>query len=313
MALIIALFAVIAGNVYILKLPYDTKIKLLRIQGVTIFEGIIFCGSYIIWQTVKSALHWTRSTIRKICLSLLAVYLFISNTCMFSVLFLMDTNPHWYSMLSFICFGIFAQLIFAVWSLKGLFLMLRVIARIGLIKLHRRKGSDQCGPDFIPSRLGRVSLLLVFLYSVAVGLYGVQQAWKPPNVVMVNFSLPRFPNAMNGLRVLQIADIHLGETVGRKTVQDIVNIAQDLQPGKRFFLRSVSKKPSEYVPPICRKVTQTVSCVVDMIVLVGDLVDGRVDELKFAAEPLKELSPPKGKYFVTGRCISSQKKKKKRS
>ena len=134
-------------------------------------------------------------------------------------------------MLGFICFGIFAQLIFAVLSLKGLFLMLRVIAKIGLIKLHRRKGSDQCGPDFIPSRLGRVSLLLIFIYSVAMGLYGVQQAWKPPNVVRANFTLPRFPSAMNGLRVLQIADIHLGETVGRKTVQNIVNMAQDLQPG----------------------------------------------------------------------------------
>ena len=38
-----------------------------------------------------------------------------------------------------------------------------------------------------------------------------------------------------------------------------------------------------------------------MVVLVGDLVDGQVDELKFAAEPLKDLSPPKGKYFVTGK------------
>ena len=231
LTLVIAIFAIIAGNMYVLKLPYDTKMKILRIQGVTIFEGIIFCGSYIIWQTVKSALHRTRSTIRKICLSLLAVYLFISNTCFFSILFLIDTNPHWYSMLGFICFGIFAQLIFAVLSLKGLFLMLRVIAKIGLIKLHKRKGSDQCGPDFIPSRLGRVSLLLIFIYSVAMGLYGVQQAWKPPNVVRVNLTLPRFPSTMNGLRVLQIADIHLGETVGRKTVQNIVNIAQDLQPG----------------------------------------------------------------------------------
>ena len=42
-------------------------------------------------------------------------------------------------------------------------------------------------------------------------------------------------------------------------------------------------------------------CVVDIVVLVGDLVDGRVDQLKFAAEPLKQLSPPKGKFFVTGK------------
>ena len=51
------------------------------------------------------------------------------------------------------------------------------------------------------------------------------------------------------------------------------------------------------------KTSFTVLWVVDMVVLVGDLVDGRVDQLKFAAEPLKELSPPKGKYFVTGRLL----------
>ena len=49
------------------------------------------------------------------------------------------------------------------------------------------------------------------------------------------------------------------------------------------------------------KTSHVVPCVVDMVVLVGDLVDGQVDELKFAAEPLKELSPLKGKYFVTGK------------
>ena len=34
--------------------------------------------------------------------------------------------------------------------------------------------------------------------------------------------------------------------------------------------------------------------------LVGDLVDGTVDQLKFAAEPLNDINPPRGKYFVSG-------------
>ena len=230
-ALIILVLAILVGNIYILKLPHRIKMQVIRIEGMAIFEAVISCGSYIIWQTVKSALQRTRSTIREICLSLLAVYLLVSNTCLITVLFLLDTEPHWYSYFSFICFGIFAQLIFAVLTLKGLFLMLRGIARVGLIKLHRRKGSDQCGPDFIPSRLGRISLLLVFIYSVTMGLYGVHQAWKPPMVTRVNLTLPKFPSSMNGLTILLLADIHLGETVGRTTVQNIVNIAQDLNPG----------------------------------------------------------------------------------
>ena len=37
-----------------------------------------------------------------------------------------------------------------------------------------------------------------------------------------------------------------------------------------------------------------------MIVLVGDLVDSSVENLKEAVQPLSKLSAPKGKFFVTG-------------
>ncbi len=40
--------------------------------------------------------------------------------------------------------------------------------------------------------------------------------------------------------------------------------------------------------------------VTDMIVLVGDLVDSSVENLKEAVQPLSKLSAPKGKFFVTG-------------
>ena len=233
-AVIIAILAIILGNIYILKLPWHTKAFFYRIQFFTIIQVVLFCGSYIIWQTLKSAMQRTRSSIRKTCLSLLAVYLFISQTCLFSALFLIGTNPHWYSVFSFICFGLYTQLIFAVLTLKGFFLILRGIGKIGLIKLHQRKaqGPDQCSQDFIPSRLGRVSLLVIFIYSVVMGLYGVHQAWKPPTVAMVNLTLPKFPPSLNGLKVLQLADIHLGETVGRNRMSEIVKISQELQPGK---------------------------------------------------------------------------------
>ena len=220
LAVTIAILAIIIGNIYISKLPWHIKTICYKVQLVTLFEGAIFCGSYIIWQTVRSALRRTSGGFGKTCKSLLAVYLFITHTVFFNGL-LVGTNPHWYSILSFICFGIFAQLIFAVLTLKTLFLMLRCIARSGLIKLHQRKtqGADQCTPDFIPSRIGRVLLLVVFIYSVAMGLYGVHQAWKPPVVTMVNLTLPRFPPSLNGLKVLQLADIHLGETVGRERMK----------------------------------------------------------------------------------------------
>ena len=44
--------------------------------------------------------------------------------------------------------------------------------------------------------------------------------------------------------------------------------------------------------------------IVDMIVLVGDLVDDTVEHLKSIVEPLGELSAPKGMYFVTGKIFA---------
>ena len=40
--------------------------------------------------------------------------------------------------------------------------------------------------------------------------------------------------------------------------------------------------------------------VVDVMVLVGDLADGSVKQLKDAVKPLKQISPIYGKYYVTG-------------
>ena len=121
----------------------------------------------------------------------------------------------------------------------------RCIARTGLIKLHHRKsfGPDQCTPDFIPSRLGRVALLVIFIYSMCMGLYGVNQAWKPPQVVEVNITLPKFPPSMNGIRVLQLSDIHLGKSVARETMETIVKIVNHLKPGKLNFVFAFCQSP----------------------------------------------------------------------
>ena len=233
-ASLIAILALILSNYFALSLPYDLARKFYWVEKLVVAEtgGLIAC--WFLWRTVNSALQRTRPKFRGILKCLLGIYLFVSNCSLFPVLiYRVGSSEHWYG---FIIFGIFFHLVVCVLILRVVFLGVRCIARIGLIKLHQRKsfGQDhQCAaPDFIPSRLGRVSLLVIFIYSMCMGLYGVNQAWKPPQVVEVNITLPKFPPSMNGLRVLQLSDIHLGKSVARDTMETIVNIADHLKPGK---------------------------------------------------------------------------------
>ncbi len=175
------------------------------------------------------ALKRTKSLVKNISRVLLALYLLICNSFFLSVIFLIGTHPHWFSMLSFICIGIFAHLITWIMVAKTLLFLVRTW---GPFKVRTRRTSDHkiAVMDKMATSSGQV--LAIFIYSVSLGLYGVYRAWQPPVVVRQDITLPKFPGAMNGLRILQISDIHLGETVGRKSVEMIVDISQELDPGK---------------------------------------------------------------------------------
>ena len=41
----------------------------------------------------------------------------------------------------------------------------------------------------------------------------------------------------------------------------------------------------------------------DVVMIVGDLVDGYVSDLKEAIEPIKHIKATYGKYFVTGKTM----------
>jgi predicted MPP superfamily phosphohydrolase len=67
---------------------------------------------------------------------------------------------------------------------------------------------------------------------------------------------------------LQITDLHVSMTIRRDYVKGVVDRANDQNP--------------------------------DMIVMTGDLADGRVDDLRSETAPLANLRAPFGKFFVTG-------------
>ncbi|MER7578205.1 metallophosphoesterase, partial [Streptomyces sp. NPDC126514] len=89
---------------------------------------------------------------------------------------------------------------------------------------------------------------------VANGAYGVLRG---PKVKRVTVPLARLPRSAHGFRIAVVSDIHLSPVLGRGFAQRVVDTINSTQP--------------------------------DLIAVVGDLVDGSVDDLASAVAPLAGL------------------------
>ncbi|MEV6342515.1 metallophosphoesterase [Actinoplanes sp. NPDC051851] len=106
--------------------------------------------------------------------------------------------------------------------------------------------------------------------AVALGTvgYGTRAVLKGPSVKRVTVPLAKLPRSAHGFRIAVVSDIHLSALLGRGFAQ---------------------------------RVTDTINATqADLIAVVGDLVDGDVDELSNAVEPLRGLSSRHGTFYVTG-------------
>ena len=103
------------------------------------------------------------------------------------------------------------------------------------------------------------------LVSVGVGAY---QALSAPKVKHVRVPIRNLPPALQGYKIAQISDLHVGPTIGRSYAEKVTEITNALQP--------------------------------DAIALTGDFVDGLVPDLRDQIAPLAELRARHGTYFTTG-------------
>jgi predicted MPP superfamily phosphohydrolase len=107
--------------------------------------------------------------------------------------------------------------------------------------------------------------------AILAGLTGGFAMWQgmgTPGIREVEVELKRLPPALSGTSIVQLSDIHIGPTIGRGFMESLVERTNALAP--------------------------------DVVVITGDLVDGRVHELAHAVAPLANLHPRWGVFFVTG-------------
>jgi len=101
----------------------------------------------------------------------------------------------------------------------------------------------------------------------AVG-YAVWRARFGLVIEQVEVPLTGLGRGMDGLRIVQLSDVHIGELLDRRFMQQIVDRVNALTP--------------------------------DVIAITGDLVDGKVEDLRHDVEPLSQLRATLGAYYVIG-------------
>ncbi|WP_228395354.1 metallophosphoesterase [Modestobacter roseus] len=125
-------------------------------------------------------------------------------------------------------------------------------------------------PDPVSRRLFLARTLAVGAGAVALGTAGtgVVLANSAPVVRRVPIRIPRLDPALAGLRIVTFSDGHLSSTYGGRRFERVVETVNAQRP--------------------------------DVVAIVGDLVDGEVDQLREDVAPLADLVSEQGVFFVTG-------------
>ena len=116
--------------------------------------------------------------------------------------------------------------------------------------------------------IARMTATVIAAVVSGASVVAVRSALRPVEIRRVRVRLARLPRAQHGLTIVQITDLHVGPTIGREIVEDIVSRTNALAP--------------------------------DIIAITGDLVDGSVSALSDAVAPLANLRARHGVFFVTG-------------
>ncbi len=121
---------------------------------------------------------------------------------------------------------------------------------------------DQGRRRFMKIAFDVTMLILAFSYIIK----GLAGGIKKPVLNKVNISIKDL--GFNSLRIVQLSDVHIGNTIGEAFLQECVDRINALDA--------------------------------DIVVITGDLVDRKIEDAKEDLTPLKALKSKYGTYFVLG-------------
>jgi predicted MPP superfamily phosphohydrolase len=104
--------------------------------------------------------------------------------------------------------------------------------------------------------------------AVFSAIAGVVSVLRGPRLVRVEISPARWPRQLDGFRIVQLSDLHIGPILRRSFVKSVVERVNALEA--------------------------------DLVAITGDLADGDARQLVSEVQPLADLRAAQGTFFVTG-------------
>ena len=114
----------------------------------------------------------------------------------------------------------------------------------------------------------KLSITLALTMVGVTNIVGFGQVVKGPKIYDIKVPLPPHLAALDGFRLVQVSDLHVGPTIGKAYAERVVQIVNSLNG--------------------------------DIVALTGDLVDGSLENLRDDVSPLRNLRGRVGTFGVLG-------------
>ncbi len=156
----------------------------------------------------------------------------------------------------------------SLWMGLAFLLLVQLLATDALLWLAGSAAHAAPVGGALPGAADAVRAAAVAVVALVAGAFGMRTALAPPAHRRVEIALERWPLALDGFRIVQISDVHIGPILDRRFCEHLVERVRDLDP--------------------------------DLVAITGDLVDGDARLLAEEVAPLARLRARHGVYFVTG-------------
>lgn len=222
-----------------------------------VFVGLLGLVHYYIWARLVRDLALPRGLYRWLGRAIVTLFVLLSTG------FFLSRAGDWARPLVWVSY-IWLGVVFLLFVSLG-------VAELGraAVTLAASSGSD--GSPLDPSRrtfLSRLVGALALFVAGGASIAALRSGLSRVQVKRVEVPLKRLPPALDGMTIVQLTDVHVGPTIRRDFIEQIVETTNALEP--------------------------------DVIAITGDLVDGSVERLREHVAPLGLLNAKFGVFFVTG-------------
>lgn len=170
-------------------------------------------------------------------------------------------NQMWFQIFAYI-----GSVLMGVWAAFILFSIPVDVAHLiaWIVRKIGTSAHDEDRREFITNSL-RMGVLGA---AGSIGVLGLIDVWRGPSVKHVPIQSDKLPSALKNLKIAHISDLHVGVTIRKGYVNEVVEKANEISA--------------------------------DLVFITGDLADGKTTDLEEHLRPLSNLKGKYGVYYVVG-------------